>query len=313
MSMGEIDISWQALRRIVQDWAGTAAELSEFVPLHGGQINTTLELHLKGAAKPKAVIKVSQHRVDKSYEREAYQLTLLKSIGIPVPEVYAWKIGSLDDPVSYMLMEHIEGTDLGHAKQQCSAEEFDALQVELAELLSTVHDQTSEKYMRVMEGGEMFENWPKFYRHVYDAIWHEAEKDPHLNKHCRKQISKVHEKLDRFIVHGDKPRLVHWDIWNTNVMVRRDEARGKWKIAALLDPNCKYAHAEAEIAYMELFHTCTPAFIKAYQARHKLPAEYHRFRKPIYQLYPLINHLRLFGAEYVKPLAAAVERTESLV
>jgi fructosamine-3-kinase len=53
--------------------------------------------------------------------------------------------------------------------------------------------------------------------------------------------------------------------------------------------------------------------MKAYQQRHKLPAEYHRWRKPIYQLYPLINHVRLFGPEYVKPLAAAVEKTEALV
>src|SRR5690348_10416517 len=104
MSMGEIDISWQALRRIVQEWAGTSAELSEFVPLHGGQINTTLELHLKDGCK--AVVKVSPHRVDKSYEREAYQLTLLKSFGIPVPEVYSWRIGSLDDPVSHLLIEY---------------------------------------------------------------------------------------------------------------------------------------------------------------------------------------------------------------
>jgi len=310
--MGEIDISWQTLRRIVQDWAGTAAELSEFVPLHGGQINTTLELHLKNCDRPKAVIKVSQHRVDKSYEREAYQLTLLKNLGIPVPEVYAWKIGSLEDPVSYMLLEHIEGTDLGHAKQQCSPEEFETLQHQLADHVATMHDQTNAKYMRVMSGGETFESWPKFYRHVYDAIWHETEKDPHLTKHVRKQIAKVHEKLDRFIGHADKPRLVHFDLWNTNVMCRRD-SDGTWKIAALLDPNCKYAHSEAEIAYLELFHTCTPTFMKAYQQRHKLPAEYHRWRKPIYQLYPLINHVRLFGPEYVKPLAAAVEKTEALV
>src|SRR6185503_8637916 len=106
MSMGEIDISWQTLRRIVQDWAGTATELSEFVPLHGGQINTTLELHLKGCDKPKAVIKVSQHRVDKSSQGEAYPLSLLRNQGTPVPDVYAWNIGSLDDPVSYMLMEN---------------------------------------------------------------------------------------------------------------------------------------------------------------------------------------------------------------
>src|SRR5688572_3041115 len=123
MSMGDIDISWQALRRIVQEWAGTSTELTEFVPLHGGQINTTLELHLNDGKK--VVIKVSPHRVDKSYEREAYQLTLLKNSGVPVPEVLVWKIGSLDDPFSYMLMEFVEGVDLGKAREQCSPVEFD--------------------------------------------------------------------------------------------------------------------------------------------------------------------------------------------
>jgi fructosamine-3-kinase len=310
MSIGEIDISWQVLRRIVQEWAGTAAELTEFAPLHGGQINITLKLHLSDGKK--AVVKVSPHRVDKSYEREAYQLTLLKSLGIPVPEVYSWKIGSLDDPISHLLIEYIDGVNLGQVKQQCTAEEFDALQLELAEIVATMHDRTNEKYMRLMDGGDAFDTWPKFYRSVYDPIWHEVEKDPHLNKHCRKQIGKVHEKLDRFIAHSDKPRLVHSDLWNTNVMVTQN-GDSKWKIAALLDPNCKYAHAETEIAYLELFHTVTPAFMKAYQQRHKLPPEYHKFRKPFYQLYPLINHFRLFGSEYLRPLEQAVARTEHLV
>jgi fructosamine-3-kinase len=139
-----------------------------------------------------------------------------------------------------------------------------------------------------------------------------VEKDTHLPRHCRKQIAKVHEKLDRLLAHDDQPRLVHWDIWNTNIMATSN-GDGKYHIAALLDPNCKFAHAEAEIAYMELFHTITPAFMKAYQHHHKLPAEYHKFRKPIYQLYPMINHLRLFGESYAKPLTAAVERTAQLL
>ena len=310
MSMGEIDISWQALRRIVQDFSGTSAELTEFRPLHGGQISTTLELHLSDNTK--AVVKVSPHRVDRSYEREAYQLTLLRSLGLPVPQVYQWKIGSLDDPVSYLLIEFIEGVDLGQAKHRCTSAEFDALQQELAEIILAMHAHMNEKYMRVMEGGQSYDSWSRFYREVYDPIWHEAQSDPHLSKHCRKQIGKVHEKLDRFLVHGDKPRLVHWDIWNTNVMCRQN-GDGRWHIAALLDPNCKYAHAEAEIAYMELFHTITPAFLRAYQQHHRLSDDYHRFRKPIYQLYPLINHVRLFGHEYMKPLLAAVEKTESIV
>ena len=153
--MGEVDISWQSLRRIVQEWAGTTAELKEFVPLHGGQINTTLELHLSDGQR--VVIKVSPHRVDKSYEREAYQLTMLRSFGIPVPDVYRWKIGSLDDPFSYILMEFVEGVDLGEAKKQCAPEEFDTLQAELAELVAAMHGNTNVNYMRVMEGGDTYE------------------------------------------------------------------------------------------------------------------------------------------------------------
>jgi fructosamine-3-kinase len=310
MSMGEVDISWQSLRRIVQDWAGTSVELVEFIPLHGGQINTTLELHLNDGRK--VVIKVSPHRVDKAYEREAYQLGLLKSCGLPVPEVYRWKIGSLDDPFSYILLEFVEGIDLGEAKKRASAEEFDALQAHLAERVAAMHDHTNANYMRVIEGGHSFDTWAAFYRSVYDPIWHEAEKHKLLPKSCRKHIGKLHERLERLIGHGDQPRLVHWDIWNTNVLVRQN-GDGKWHVAALLDPNCKFAHAEAEIAYMELFHTITPAFLKAYQHHHKLPADYHKYRKPVYQLYPMLNHLNLFGEAYVKPLAAAVEKTHHLV
>src|SRR5262245_53054756 len=125
MSNGEVDISWQALRRIVQEWGGTSAELVDFVPLHGGHISTTLDLHLSDGKH--LVIKISPHRVDRSYEREAYQLTLMKSCGVPVPEVYCWKIGTLDDPWSYILLEFIEGVDLGEVKKRATSEEFDKL------------------------------------------------------------------------------------------------------------------------------------------------------------------------------------------
>jgi len=73
------------------------------------------------------------------------------------------------------------------------------------------------------------------------------------------------------------------------------------------------AHAEAEIAYMDLFHTITPAFLRAYQQARKLHPEYHRVRKHVYQLYELVNHLNVFGNEYLRPLLATVERVGALV
>ena len=64
---------------------------------------------------------------------------------------------------------------------------------------------------------------------------------------------------------------------------------------------------------MELFHTVTPAFMRAYQQNERLSREYHQVRKPIYQLYEMLNHLRVFGHEYLRPTLAAIERVTPLV
>jgi fructosamine-3-kinase len=85
--MPDSDISWQMLRRIVQDWIGTSAELSEVQRLEGGVINTTIAIHT--TAGDRAVIKISPHRLNRQYLTEAFQLNVLREIGLPAPQVYA--------------------------------------------------------------------------------------------------------------------------------------------------------------------------------------------------------------------------------
>jgi fructosamine-3-kinase len=308
----ELDISWQTLRRIAQDWGGAAAELSEVMPLDGGAISTTIVLKLADGRR--AVCKISDHRVDRSYINEAHQLRLLAKAGMPTPEVYAAKLGSLDDPYSYILMEFVEGKNLQQARRACSDAQFDDLQTHLAELLLALHDHTGEQYGRVEvePPAPAFTDWPRFYRHVFDPICADALESNLIPVKCRKQIGKIQERLDRLLQHDDVPRLVHWDVWSTNIVARPDDA-GNWRVAALLDPNCKYAHAEAELAYLSLFQTATPAFFKAYQRKRKLSDDYHRVRKPVYQVFFLLNHVHLFGAAYVQPLQAAVDRLAPLV
>jgi fructosamine-3-kinase len=305
------DISWQALRRIVHDWLGTAAELDEVKPLHGGSINSTYALATK--AGERAVLKISPYRVDRGYIHEAYQLNVLRTIGIPAPQVYTCQIGTLEDPVSYLLLEHVEGIDLNEAKANATPEQYDHVQAHLGELLLTIHSQTHSHYTRLTDGKrDEYEAWPRFFRHCFDAIWHEASKLPLLPVKVRKQIGKLHERLDRVLVHDDCPRLVHGDVWSTNVLVGPD-AHGKWWVNGLIDPMCKYAHAESELAYLELFQTCNAALLRTYQATRRLPPEYHSIRKPVYQLYELLNHLQLFGAEYLKPLLATAEKVAQVV
>jgi len=307
----DTDISWPVLRRIVQDWAGSSAELAEVQPLDGGCISTTVALTLQSGTK--AVLKISAHRVDHSYQREAHQLELLRAAGVPVPVVHCWKIGTLDDPFSYLLMDFVDGIDWGRARRHASPEQFEELQVHLAEILRGLHAVKGERYGRAEPaGGDAFERWPAFYHGIFEPIWKELEKKPLLGVKERKLVNRVRDRLDRLVAHDDQPRLTHWDLWSSNLLARCDE-NGKWRVAALLDPNCKYAHSEAELAYMELFQTVGPAFMKAYGREKRLSEEYHRVRKPVYQLHSLLNHVHLFGEQYAKPLAGALERVAALV
>ncbi len=307
MPLQDLDVSWQVLRRIVHEWTGTSAELEEVRPLEGGAIHQTVALTTRDGAR--AVLKLTAHRVDRSYQDEAYQLNLLRELGLPVPEVYLWRTGSLDDPFSFILMQFLEGMDLGEAKRRCTPDEFDHLQMHLAELTLAIHHRTAEHYGRVQadENAQQHERWPVFYRQIFDAIWRETEKSGVVPPRTRKQIARIHDRLDKLLAHDDVPRLVHWDLWATNILVHPD-AHGRWSVSGILDPMCKFAHVETELAYLELFSTINPAFLRTYQQTRKLPADYHRVRKWVYQMYPLIDHVHLFGPEYVKPLLGVVDR-----
>ena len=300
------------MRQIVRRWAGEATDLAEVTPLSGGCISTAVALTLDSGRK--AVLKISPHRVDRAYADEQVQLGLLREAGIRVPEVYYVHTGTLEEPFSYILMEFIEGVDLSVARARCSAEQFENLQSQLADIVLKLHERTSPCYMRVTSNGaKQFDAWPACYHSIYDPIWSEAEKNAGLPVKARKQVARLHQRLDQFLAHDDCPRLVHWDLWATNLLAIENPDNHSWRIAALLDPNCKFAHAEAEIAYLELFQTVTPTFLRAYQQSHKLPPEYHRVRKPIYQLYSLLNHLCLFGQDYLKPVNAAITRVAAFV
>src|SRR5258705_12898344 len=106
MALLESDISWQLLRRIVHDWAGTSAELAEVKPLTGGSISTTLALITTDGQR--CVLKISPHRVDRSYQDEAAQLLTLAGAGRPARKGYKSRLGTLEGANRALLTEYVD-------------------------------------------------------------------------------------------------------------------------------------------------------------------------------------------------------------
>lgn len=85
--------------------------------------------------------------------------------------------------------------------------------------------------------------------------------------------------------------LLHGDLWTGNVHF---DGQGKsW----LIDPACYHGHGEVDLAMLTLFGSPPRAFWEAYGP---LPDGWER-RRAIYQLWPALVHLRLFGGGY-RPL-----------
>jgi fructosamine-3-kinase len=65
----------------------------------------------------------------------------------------------------------------------------------------------------------------------------------------------------------------------------------------IYDPAVSCSDAEAELAMMELFGAPPAGFWPAYREAAGLHAGYAA-RRPLYQLYHLLNHALLFGGSY---------------
>jgi len=137
-------------------------------------------------------------------------------------------------------------------------------------------------------------DWPAFW-----ALQRLASAASLLDRPWRERVEALAGRMSDFLPAAPPPSHLHGDLWSGNILV----ADGT--LAALIDPACYYGHAEVDLAMLTLFATPPEDFWAAYGA----PEVGWRERQPIYQLFPALVHLRLFGAAYsgmVDRLLAAV-------
>ena len=99
-------------------------------------------------------------------------------------------------------------------------------------------------------------------------------------------------KILHTLIPAEIPALLHGDLWNGNYMVASDGS------PCLIDPAVYYGHREADIAMTQLFGGFQTEFYHAYNEAWPMENGWQK-RIDIFNLYPLLVHVNLFGGGYV--------------
>ncbi len=136
-------------------------------------------------------------------------------------------------------------------------------------------------------------NWTKFYfnkRILYQLQL--AEEFGNSTNELRNGISALENKIEEIVTDsGEKPSILHGDLWSGNYMVNEDG------FACLIDPAVYYGNREADLAMTKLFGGFDSRFYDSYEEAYPLPDGFE-YRENIYKLYHVLNHLNLFGGGY---------------
>ncbi|WP_407692705.1 fructosamine kinase family protein [Reichenbachiella carrageenanivorans] len=78
-------------------------------------------------------------------------------------------------------------------------------------------------------------------------------------------------------------------------------------LSFMIDPAVYYGHREAELAFTRMFGGFENRFYESYHEAFPLKEGY-RERESIFNLYPLLVHVNLFGSAYLSGIVSALRR-----
>jgi len=241
------------------------------------------------------VLKTSQPSTQ--LQTEADMLKDINKYKITVPKVFAVS-------ESHLLIEFIEETSTPSKAQELQA----------AKLLSDLHAITNDNRMygyyydttigpfnQINEQTQY--SWGLFLGQMrimpmakicYDKGQISKETLARLEGLCRD----LYKRVDMNLI---TPSLLHGDLSSGNILFNMNGA-------TLIDPAIYFGDREMELAFILMFNTFGEDFFKSYKEVHPLSDDFYETKVPLYQIYPLLVHVALYGSAYVGQLENVLKR-----
>jgi protein-ribulosamine 3-kinase len=255
------------------------------VPVSGGSINAVYCLQI---LDKKYLLKVnSREQFPSMFKCEAEGLKAIALTGaIAVPDIILQN--DIDDQ-SFLLLEWI---DMRRATPKAST----LFGSQLAQMHRTTVDSfgfEADNYMGSLhQSNKKHHKWSEFFveERLMPMVKMAADRQ-RLYKTDLTNFEKLYKKLPE-LFQEEPPSLIHGDLWSGNYLISEDEK------PYLIDPAVSYGHRESDIAMTTLFGGFSNEFYAAYNEAFPLEKGWQQ-RMDLWNLYPLLVHLNLFGMGYL--------------
>jgi len=153
------------------------------------------------------------------------------------------------------------------------------------------------------QNNEPSNDWASFYaERRLEPLLARASERGDASSAMRSGFARLWPRLGELCGPAEPPARLHGDLWGGNALC---DERGE---PVLIDPAVYGGHREIDLAMMKLFGGFGARCFSAYHEAYPLAAG-HEERVALYQLYPLLAHVCLFGGGYV----AQVERALAVI
>jgi fructosamine-3-kinase len=263
--------------------AQLGVQIAHASPISGGCINEAFRCHLRDGRE--FFVKYQHGAPHALFSLEAEGLAwLAEAQALPVPNV-------LCHGPEFLVLEHIPPGE--------QARDFDE---QLGRGLAQLHAfqapffgwQTNNYLATIQQNNSQEKHWTAFYcdrrlRPLLERCIQMGHVPPNWNR----RFDTLFGRMDEFAGPPEPPARLHGDLWSGNVHTNRAGA------PVLIDPAVYGGHREVDLAMLELFGSPSAAFYAAYDEVYPRSVGQAQ-RVSLYQLYPLLAHIVLFGSSYVE-------------
>lgn len=284
---------YQFFESILFETLGHSTEVIEARFVSGGSINTAARV-----LTPEGTFFVKFNHAEKEdmFEKEVRGLAVLRNTkAFPIPQVYGY---GKNGGKAYLIQEFVEN----------GGQHPDFWRT-FGRSLANLHAYTQDRF------GLDFDNYIGSLEQT--NAFSENGIDFFIENRLRPQAGlalynnlidyKLYSRFERFypllanLLPNERPALLHGDLWSGNFLVNE---HGR---PSLVDPAPYYGLREAEMAFTHLFGGFDDEFYENYNETFPMESQFEA-RIPIYNLYPLLVHVNLFGKSYLPPVERLVRR-----